>query len=113
MYSPSLHTSSQKRFFYSPPRLFKSPTPLDDVHPPIPSSHSSHSSHQEMRRSMELCKCRKADETSTLTGDSSEHMHSIYCSKQVLPEMYALRLMKREKKRNVTDEIFEMMRRMC
>ncbi|KAH7816203.1 uncharacterized protein MONOS_8283 [Monocercomonoides exilis] len=57
-YSPSSHTSSQKRFFYSPPRLFKFTTHLDDVPHSMPSSHSSHkrssSSHQEMRRSMEL-----------------------------------------------------------
>ncbi|KAH7827544.1 uncharacterized protein MONOS_2979 [Monocercomonoides exilis] len=111
-YSPSSHTSPQKRFFHSPPRQFKSATFLEDAHPPMPSSHSSHSSHQEMRRSMELRKYRKANETSTSTGNSSEYTHLTYCSKQVLPEMHALRLMKREKTRNVTDEIFERKRRM-
>ncbi|KAH7829155.1 uncharacterized protein MONOS_11165 [Monocercomonoides exilis] len=115
--SPSSHTSSQKRFFYSPPRLSISTTPLYDVPPPMPSSHSLHkcssSSHQEMRRSMELHKHCKANDTSTSMSNSSEHTHLTNCSKQVLPEMHALRLMKREKKRNVTDEIFMMMRRMC
>ncbi|KAH7820727.1 uncharacterized protein MONOS_5360 [Monocercomonoides exilis] len=115
-YSLSSHTSSQKRFFRSPPRLSISTTPLDDVPPPMPSSHSLHkcssSSHQEMRRSMEVHKHCKANDTSTSMSNLSEHTHLIYCSKQVLPEMYALRLMKREKKRNVTDEIFEMKRMM-
>ncbi|KAH7819301.1 uncharacterized protein MONOS_14571 [Monocercomonoides exilis] len=113
-YSPSSHTSPQKRFFYSPPCLFISTTPLDDVLPPMHSSHSSHkcfsSSHLEMRRLMELHKHRKANDTSTSISNLSEHTHLIFCSKQVLPEMHVLRLMKREKKRNVTDEIFEMKR---
>ncbi|KAH7826703.1 uncharacterized protein MONOS_5609 [Monocercomonoides exilis] len=116
MLSPSLHTSSQKRFFYSPPRLFKSPTHLDDGPPPMPLSLSSHkcssSSHLEMRRSMELRKHCEAIDTSTSMSNLSENTHLKSCSKQVLPEMCALRLMKREKKRNVTDEILEMKRRM-
>ncbi|KAH7825133.1 uncharacterized protein MONOS_1490 [Monocercomonoides exilis] len=52
-FSQSSQTSSQKRFFHSCPRLFKSTTSLDDVPPPMPLSHSSHkcssSSHLEMR----------------------------------------------------------------
>ncbi|KAH7824202.1 uncharacterized protein MONOS_15842 [Monocercomonoides exilis] len=71
-YSPSSHISSHKRFFYSPPRLFKSTTPLDDVPPLMPSSHSlrkrSSSSHQEIMLSMELRKYRKANETRNING---------------------------------------------